>query len=398
MDSLRSSRRTSTLKASTLDCSPRPSLLFLRRALAALLTCALLVLIVTLLANENSDTGKVDFIQYWSAANLLREGRSPYDTALMSAFQQRHLSQHPTLLWIVPLGLPLVMPLALLPLAFASAVWLLWGAGCILAAVLIFRALLLPRQSSWWWVAVMSTFYPFGLALSLGQITPLMLLSLALSWRLRSRGAGFLSGGVLSLTLMKPHLLWGLYLLVMLDALRGKRAEFLGLLSGAALLSLAAYCIRPEIFIEYLSSFRQAPPFYWKNPTIGSWLQLWWGQGALVRSVPTLIAGIGVFLLWTLYGAQRSDLLRLVVLPLSLLASPYGWEYDHMFMVPSLLWLLATSRPRFWWYLAGLLLCNTVTMSLGVQGQEVMIWYPCVVLLLVWDRWRMLNDQQPSLA
>ncbi len=92
------------------------------------------------------------------------------------------------------------LPLAVLPLAWASTVWALMSLA--IAGVLPFA---LQERPDPWIVAVMLAYFPLWASLEEGQWGPILLLwtVLSLSWLRRERW--LLSGAVAALTLLKPN-------------------------------------------------------------------------------------------------------------------------------------------------------------------------------------------------
>lgn len=127
----------------------------------------------------------VDLVQDYVGARRLVRGGDPYPL-LTQAFASvgidwpaNHRSTHP------PSAFVLVLPVAWLPWKAAAAVW----AALMLAAI----------AGTWWALGaspqLAAALAPITLAWppaawSLGQLTPLWLLGLALAWRLRERPAG----------------------------------------------------------------------------------------------------------------------------------------------------------------------------------------------------------------
>jgi hypothetical protein len=69
-----------------------------------------------------------------------------------------------------------------------------------------------------------------------------------------------------------------------------------------------------------------------------------------------------------------------VVVPLSLITSPYGWVFDQMLLLPTVAFFAA--RGALWQLYGGIVL-NLVMMSMPARfGQQAFIWYTAAFLLL----------------
>jgi hypothetical protein len=144
----------------------------------------------------------VDLVQDYVGARRLVRGGDAYP-ALTDAFASvgidwpaAHRSTHP------PTAFLLAVPVAWLPWAEASAVW----AALMLLAVAVSLWLLGARPAAAAAAAPLALVWPPA-AWSLGQLTPLWLLGLALAWRLRDRPAAAGAAVALaSLTKLLPAL------------------------------------------------------------------------------------------------------------------------------------------------------------------------------------------------
>jgi Glycosyltransferase family 87 len=185
----------------------------------------------------------VDLVQDYYGARALGRGGDPYPILTRAYasvgldWRANHRSTHP------PTAFLLLVPVAWMPWKLAAAVW----AGLMLVAIGV----------AWWAIGarpeLAAALTPFTIlwppgAWSLGQLTPLWLLGIALAWRFRDRteGAGT-AIAVASLTKLLPALALVPFLVL-------RRWRVLGgfaLVWGIALLELAVF--RPSAFGRYLS-------------------------------------------------------------------------------------------------------------------------------------------------
>ena len=171
----------------------------------------------------------VDLVQDYVGARRLVGGEDAYPR-LTEAFASvglnwrvNHRSTHP------PTAFLLVLPVAWLPWAAASAVW----AALMLCAIAVTCRLLGASPALAAALAPLTLLWPSA-AWSLGQLTPLWLLGLALAWRLRHRPAGAAAAtAVASLTKLLPAV--SLVPLLMLDRRRALRG-FAGVWTAAVAL------------------------------------------------------------------------------------------------------------------------------------------------------------------
>src|SRR5215470_9383175 len=96
---------------------------------------------------EYGSPGTSDFIEYWSAGQLLREGDSPYDFKKLYQRQLQLGSRHefPIIMWNPPWLLVWIYPLLWLPFLSAALMWVvLSGALLLISATLIWKTLADP--------------------------------------------------------------------------------------------------------------------------------------------------------------------------------------------------------------------------------------------------------------
>ncbi len=233
------------------------------RLLTILLATVLITLIpllyLNLLSSVLDDLGRkewggADFTAYYTAARLVRVGRSPYDEAAFGA-EAQSLGFRNDRPYIYPPLLAIgVTPLTLLPPRQAATVWFLLNVTLLgLSSILVARTLGLQTQK----LAVVSlslavlTFYPAVFSIFVGQANVLLLGLLALAWYGTKRGSDTLAGvtiGAASLIKVFPFCL-ALYFLW-----KGRYRSFLSAVAAIVVLtgfSIAVVGLEPHLtFVE----------------------------------------------------------------------------------------------------------------------------------------------------
>ena len=125
-----------------------------------------------LLANAG-DTLGFDFLAYHAAAVRVLGGQPLYDMSFVE-------SGGFGLFYYPPPFLPLVLPFGLLEAATAIRLWIV-----VLLAALAVGVAILPVSLTirWWIVLLAGVSWPFGYAIKLGQVGPLLFLGFAVGWR-----------------------------------------------------------------------------------------------------------------------------------------------------------------------------------------------------------------------
>jgi len=344
--------------------------------------------------NRPPDFGVTDFVQYWTASYLLMSGQNPYDRLVVDAVQVGlAMKEHPILMWNPPHIVPIIFWISFLPFSWAADLWLVLSVILFVSAVLVtlpvtpkirpIDALIKNKIA----LLYIFSFYPLFLMLAYGQLSAVLLASLAGYFYFAvNRKEGTLRdtiiGGIfLGIGTIKPHLLWLPYLILLYHSIPQRSFRTLaGMMGCITVLYLLTIAFFPTLLADYLNAWSESP-IHWKTPTIGSWLQGITGIHQLwVRLLPTLIGVIFT----TIMLARRLSIIRyfsyeLLVssIPLSLVMSPYGWVYDQLLLIP--LGLLMVSRSST----LGCVLIgfNVGMMSMGDIGQEWMVWFPIAYFL-----------------
>lgn len=292
-------------------------------------------------ATDHSFLPPDDFLQYWAAGRLLRDGGNPYDADQLFAVQAAagRPDDRPVLTWNPPWALPLVAPAGLLPWRAGQLLWLALQLGLVAGSV--------------WWLwglaggppagrpvaaAASLTFFPVGYLLHEGQCSGWTVLGLTGLLAAGAGGRPWLAA-LGAAAAVKPHLVLPVWVALALDACVSRRSRAMLAWGTAAGLVLAAapWLIDGAVWAEYLAALRRpasathTPLSGWWCPTVGWWVRRAVDPAAFwVQAVPAAVAVAGTAAYWR---ARRGgwdwgvELPRLVLL--GLLASPYGaWPYD----------------------------------------------------------------------
>ena len=296
---------------------------------------------------QQADGNTNDFVEYWAAARQVLAGGDPYGGDCMLAqereagFGRARPLFMPNPPWIVPVIAPFGM------LSFRSAQRLWFGLNLIatlLSARWLWEVYGEKTGSRWIPVLVLSSFLPIAAALAVGQVSPLILLGLAGFIYFEERKKPALSGAFLFLVALKPHLVFLLWVAILLRTMRSRSLRTLsafGLLTGLA--SLAAFWLDHSIFTQYFNFVTRGGILTELTPTFGGLLRMMLGRYYPVQVLPELLA-----LVWFLfYGRKwRGDVP--VLLLVSVLTVSYSWFFDQVVLLPCLFqgtgWAMAGRR------------------------------------------------------
>jgi hypothetical protein len=294
-----------------------------------------------------------DFVEYWAAGRLMLSAQNPYDAALVHDLERQ--AGNPGegfLMWNPPWVMPLVMPLGLMPVRLAHALWLILHLVVLaFCADRLWRIYGGPPSRRLVALALAATFAPAYIAIIAGQISPLMLLGAVLFLDAVRRGENGWAGAACALLAIKPHLAYLFWIAVIIWAVRERRwGVLLGGGTAGALLTVVAGLFVPEVVAEYWRVLTTSPPSQYRSPTLGMLVRLAIGDGAAFRwqFLPMLpgLAWLAVHL-WRNRSAawDWAEQLPLLLL-VSILTTPYGgWPFDLvLLLVPAV--RVAVLRPR----------------------------------------------------
>lgn len=297
--------------------------------------------------------GTGDFIQYWSAWQLMRRGANPYDAQLLEQIQSATLksSHGVTFPWIPPWVFLALSPVLSLPFGQAAAVWIAVGFGLLLlVSIVLPLGLGVPRVPPLVATVVTVLFFPILDSLRLGQLGVVFAASISLFLYFQRSGALLLAGVSLLPLSFKPHLFFllvipGILWLRQLPA-RNRRLFLAGVVGSFSLLVAACAIVRPSVCKEWLTALVSRPvgtsAVYisdWQTTTLVTWIRIVIADltGTLVMWPMWVVPLCGVvgsiYLLHTRRYRIEWETLMPPLLCLSLGTCNYGWVFDQSVLV-----------------------------------------------------------------
>jgi Glycosyltransferase family 87 len=363
--------------------------------------------------------GNYDFLQYWSAFQILITGGNPYDGQLMLAIQQQYQlsGQFPVMMWNPP-WLPLALsPLLAFPIQTATQAWAVTnGVLCTLSVTLLLKAFNISENRLLFFLLAFS-FLPVPYCMRSGQIGLLLLLGICLILFGESKRWHALSGLGLWLTLFKPHIF---YLILIVYGVHCIRKKIVAPIVWALLflgLSVAfTYYLAPASVVGWIASFYPqnradvVPIYSWRVPTliglVRDFLNQWIGYPPLWPMViipGTLAIGVmGYLVIWR----PQMDLMKTMIalVTVSYLTSPYGWFADQVVLLVPIFYFLAqeirTSGREstvIVAVLAVLILIGNIHLYFVARLENQLVWFPIVLLLIqYWISYRVRGRTKSS--
>jgi hypothetical protein len=188
------------------------------------------------------------------------------------------------------------------------------------------------------------TFFPVLLCLRYSQTAPLLLLGIAGFLYFNRKNRTITAAIFLSLTLIKPHLFYLVWLTVLLYSLRERQWKLLAwAVAFVAASSGIALLLDPYAFKQYFDLTRNPYMEAYPSGVTAGIRRLLGGVGTFWIQLLPPIAGLGWFAVyWHKHRANWSWAERLpLLLTISVITSAYGWLFDQTVLALSVIALAA---------------------------------------------------------
>ena len=299
-----------------------------------------------------------DFVEYWTAAHLLTAHQNPYSLAeVFTMERQAGFEQSvPIMLLSPPWALPLIAPIGLInSYALGCLLWMI----ILIAAVayssrllmdVYFGELRIPEISdtTFYRCLFAFTFYPVLLCLRYAQTAPLMLLGTAGFLYFNKKARPILAGMFMALTLIKPQLLYLVWLALLLRSIQKRQWKILASAAGfVALLSVIALLLDPHSFQQYRELTKTPYLQAYASGVTAGIRKLFGGVGTFWIQLVPPVFGLGWFAVyWRRHSKNWSWSENLpMLMTISVLTSAYGWLFDQTLLSVAVI-ALAAKRAR----------------------------------------------------
>src|SRR5262249_6685293 len=176
------------------------------------------------------------------------------------------------LVWTPPWALPLVLPFGMPDARPAHLLWLLVQfAALAVSADGLWRFFGGAAEQRWVGWLIAFTFLPSVIALTAGQISPLILLGATAFLHAERNRRLLLAGPATLLLAIKPHLVLLFFVALLLDETRRRRMTLLATGAVTGLLAVGiALLFDPAVLREYWQTLTTRPPRQYDSPTLGA--------------------------------------------------------------------------------------------------------------------------------
>jgi hypothetical protein len=300
--------------------------------------CVLLLVSLAMLAvTSRSQSTNRDFISYWAGARLLALHGNPYDAHAVLILENGvgNTFVRPLVLRNTPCTIFLMAPLGWFSVYTAAMLW----EAMLIAASLLSIWLLQPFVKGR--VPLIAFFFaPIVDCFLAGQTTILVLLGVCLFIRLEARRP-FWAGAALLLALLKPHLLFLFWPVLLLEILRRRRWTLVwGGACATAVASGIATLLDPRIWTQYLISVRAEHIENQYFPNISTTLRVLAAPGSLwPQLLPTIIGLVVALWIWArTRGTWEWPREGGMLIAGSALVAPYSFLVDQVLFLPAVLY------------------------------------------------------------
>ncbi len=328
-------------------------------------------------------TSQTDYIEYWCSGKLLLHHANPYSPSGVMALEraQGFQDSRPIIMLNPPWALFLIAPLGLVGLRTGLFLWTVATAGCVVASTWLLRIRAGDRAMAY-------VFAPAVATVIMGQSSTFLLLGFCL-FLYFYRNRPFFAGASLLLMAIKPHLFLVFWFVLLVDCIYRRCYSLLaGGLAALAASTLFSVYFDPHIWTHYITMFRGYKIQQSFLPTASMLFRMMIDVRAFwLLFVPSVCAtawGIWYYLRrkhvwnWRVHG--------MLLMIITVLASPYGYFTDEVVLLPSILYAL-TLRGRSKYSAWALLVVNTIALAVvlgthAVLDSRAYMWTP--VTWLAW--------------
>jgi len=279
----------------------------------------------------------------------------------------------------LPLTMLIFVPFLYLPYALGDFVWL----GLMTAALVGTWWLLAPRRWRLANLLLMFALLPVGFALWLGQVVPLVALSVAISWKLLDERRDLLAGVVLAGVLIKPNLAVLVPLALIVNGRPRAIAGFGAAVAVAALVSVAL--LQPYGVTQYVDHLRSVSAN--QSPAVidsGLTMVGIFGVGPALLTADLVVVAVVITIAHITRSAGPAAGYAAAIAG-SLLVTTYLHWQDLVMVLPALwLWLRARPAGRHtvpWLFVVWLVAAFTVAVPQVLIG-----WLALMVGEAAWSR------------
>jgi hypothetical protein len=332
----------------------------------------LIAIVLSLHPLQPGSFGTIDFIQYWSAWELMAHGRNPYDPSLLHATQSALIDGEARLVysWNPPWTYTLLAPFLSLPFPTSATFWLVFEVLALLfIAAQTPKAIKVASLGPLWSIVATLAFLPTLFCLRYGQLGVLFTLAITLFLLAVNSQRFFLAGVSLLPLSAKPHLFLlclvpGLVWLLQIPREAAKRF-LVGAIGGGAVLVCLTLLVEPLSLRWWLAAMTADPSASLHLVPVQNWMPHTTATSIRVLIMATMghnptwpliavplvsVVTTALYFLWRRQSIDWSTLLP-PLLCLSLGTSSYGWIHDQTPLVLCQYLLLslslsATSRAR----------------------------------------------------
>lgn len=355
---------------------------------------------------STTDFGESDFMIYWAATYLIRNGENPYNLELIKSIQAEQVHWKPevhTMAWNPPFLFIFLLPFAWMPFPVAKFAWLITSLLTVITAALMLIHVYMkdasPRMKLAF--AICAVAFPAVITgLYMGQVTFLVFWGLVACLFLMKKEQWFWAGAALILTSIKPHIvvLAGIYAVVYMA--RQRKYQGWAGLAITGVVGLGSLLILAPDLISNLMGETSVASGRWATSTIGGVLS-YWNITEAARFLFLLLLPLPFYLAWhpEKFSVEFSiALLTLITLPTTF----YGWSYDQTILlipVAQVFGWLTRSKSR------GTIIV-LISVALGFNyfqrvlplNEVYYAWVPLAWWIIYGITWRDVSPSNPKLA
>ena len=357
------------------------------------------LLLAIIIPNFDPGGSGNDFIGYWTASRLFITGGNAYEENSLRSLQK---AIRPDLevveVWNPPWLLVILAPLGILPFDLAVRLWIFLNIFLLVVALFFTWQMAVGSNYQKFFPLVLYAGFLFGNTydmIQIGQISSLILISLMVGIFLIQKERDWLAGATLFLSTIKPHLVYLVFIVILIWCIRKRRWKIWGGMALTGLFSsFIVWLIFPYWFEVYMNKIFQLPYFDLYSSTLGSFV-------AAIAGI-NYFRYIGILLLPLAFPLSKLILkdgwLTAInlTLTISIPLSPYGYSFDHVLLLPAvtemIAWIVRRELPIpiAWVTGVGLIIIYGVLLWMNILALPYYwyFWTALALFFLYFVAWR----------
>lgn len=285
--------------------------------------------------------GAIDYIAFWAGTQVFLDNKNPYNSKNILQEELKIATGGTRVQYFLnpPWSLPIFSIFFNMSYEVSRILWIILSIFFCIGSIYLIKNIYDLKDFSLAHYILAFLFIPIHFNLMMGQLSLMVLFFLLSSYYFLLNKKNLLSGVLLVPCLVKPHIIFLYLLWLTIKVIREKRILFIlaSVITFLFLLACSEYMV-PGIFNFWLDT--DQTPFATKTASLSNFFRetvsVYFGR---FEVWPIFLIPISAILLFLIHffmcrKQKQGNIFLLIILSISLLASPYSWIHDFNLLLP----------------------------------------------------------------